>query len=245
MVKKLYLLLVVAMALATSTAAFAKDGGSYWTQLNPLNGSGASGDAKVWADGNQLKVTIESNGLSADLPHAQHIHFGAQARHECPTMKDDKNKDGLITTGEGLPAYGDVQVSLTTKGDVSPKSGLAVDRFPVASSNGNVTYTRTFNVPSNFSVNDLKDAVIVQHGISETTGDPAKYDGSMKSDLDPNLPEEATSPATCGALQTMSMPQTGAGGMANNGSSIPVAGLALLGVSLVAGTVLVARRRSI
>lgn len=246
MVKKLYLLLVVALALASSTAAFAAGNDGYWTKLNPLNNSGANGNAKVWVDGNQIKVSIQSDGLSADLPHAQHIHFGEEARKECPTNSDDKNNDGLITTTEGVPAYGPVQVSLTTKGDVSPTSGLAVDRFPVATSNGNVTYTRTFDVPANFSVNDLKSAVIVQHGISETTGDKTKYDGAMKSDLDPNLPEEATTPATCGALQLVSMPQTGAGGMANNsGSSIPVAGLALLGATLAAGAVLVARRRSL
>ncbi len=234
----------MAMALSLSSTAFAAED-SFMAELDPLNSSEASGHAKVMVDGNQLTVTIESHGHSVDLPHAQHIHFGEEARHECPNMEDDADGNGIIQTLEGAPAYGPVQVSLTTEGDVSPESGLAVDRFPTGESVGAVNYERTFEAPENFSVEDLEDAVIVQHGISELFGDPAAYDGELKSDLEPKLPEEATVPATCGALDVMAgMPDTGAGGTANS-TDVPVMGLALIGAVLAAGAVKVANSRGI
>ncbi len=231
------------MALSLSSAAFAADD-SYMAELGPLNSSEASGHAEVMMDGNQITVHIKSHGHSADLPHAQHIHFGEEARHECPNMDDDKDGNGIIQTLEGAPAYGPVQVSLTTEGDVSPESGLAVDRFPTGESDGTVNYERTFELPENFNAEDLEDAVIVQHGISELFGDAAAYDGELKSDLNPDLPEEATVPATCGALEMMAgMPNTGAGGASSTG--IPVMGLSLVGAVLAAGALMVTRSRSI
>ncbi len=241
--RKLYLLLVAIMALGLSTA-FAQDS-SYWADLSPLNTSEASGTAKVEMNGNQITVTIESHGHSAGAPHAQHIHFGEEARQECPNMQDDANGDGLIQTLEGAPAYGPVQVSLTTEGDVSPESTLAVDRFPTGEANGDVNYTRTFELPANMSAEDLEDGVIVQHGITELFGDPAAYDGELKSDLNPDLPEEATIPATCGALDVMAgMPDTGAGGAADT-NQIPLMGLALFGAVLAGGALMVRRSRGI
>ena len=33
-----------------------------------------------------LHVETHATGLTPDAPHAHHIHFGAQAHHECPTL---------------------------------------------------------------------------------------------------------------------------------------------------------------
>ena len=41
--------------------------------------------------------------------------------------------------------YGDVFMSLTTNGDASAESGLAVDRMPVADDSGRIDYDRTFS----------------------------------------------------------------------------------------------------
>ncbi len=242
--RKLYLLLVVALALGLSTAALAAEGEGYMTELDALNTSEASGHAKVMVNEDTITVTIESDGHSAGVSHAQHIHFGEEARHECPNMDDDEDGDGFINTVEGQPAYGPVQVSLTTEGDVSPESGLAVDRFPTGDEDGSVNYERTFELPENFSAEDLEDAVIVQHGITELFEDEDAYDGEARSSLDPSLPLEATIPATCGALEMMGMPQTGAGGTADS-TGVPVMGLALFGAVLVAGALMVVRPRSI
>ena len=75
-------------------------------------------------------MRIDARGLAKSLPHAQHLHFGAEARNECPNVFDDANNDLRINVAEGVPDYGPILKSLTTSGDTSPKSGLAVDRFP-------------------------------------------------------------------------------------------------------------------
>jgi hypothetical protein len=60
----------------------------------------------------------------------------------------------------------------------------------------------------------MNNAVIMQHGISELTGDKAKYDGTKKSELDNKLPAETTLPSACGKLTAVP-----AGGVATGGGS--------------------------
>ncbi len=111
--------------------------------LSQLNRSGASGSATAVVKNQKIEsIQVTARGLTPDAPHAQHIHFGADARHECPTLfRDDANKDGFLNTVEGTPAYGPIVVSLTTTGDTTPASSLAVARFPV-SADGSFSYFR-------------------------------------------------------------------------------------------------------
>ncbi len=240
--RKLYVLLVVAMALSLSTAALAQ-GTTYTADLDPLNSSEASGSAEVMVDGNMVIVTIESSGMSPNLPHAQHIHIGGE--NVCPPMSADDNGNGLISTPEGKPFYGGIEVSLTTEGSVGPESALAVERFPVADADGDISYSRTFQLPEGVTAEDISNGVIVQHGISELFGDAGKYDGEKMSEIPgANLPFEATVPALCGELQMMAgMPDTGAGGMADT-AGVPVMALALIGAVLAGGVLMVARAAS-
>jgi hypothetical protein len=217
----LALLLAVAMSLSLVSVAFAnggdrddrdshdeqanheqanhEHGDHFQADLKPLNRSGAEGHAILEKEGTKrVETEIHTKGLAAKLPHAQHIHGFKKAVSECPTLAASGD-DNLITTAEGLPSYGPIQVSLTTKGDTSPKSALAVDRFPVANAKGSVEYERTFSVPSNVAKN-LGKKVIVQHGVD--LNDNGRYDfkAAGKSELDPSLPQEATIPATCGVI---------------------------------------------
>jgi hypothetical protein len=203
----LALLLAVAMSLSLVSVAFANGGDRhghdehgkhYKAHLKPLNRSGAEGHAILQKEGNKkVETEIHSHGLAAKLPHAQHIHGFKRALSECPTLADS-GRDNLITTAEGLPSYGPIQVSLTTKGDTSPKSALAVDRFPVANAKGSVEYERSFSVPANVAKN-LGKKVIVQHGVDLNHN--GRYDFSAgPSELDPSLPQEATIPADCGVI---------------------------------------------
>ena len=220
------------------------DGQMFVTQLDALNNSGASGTGKVMVNGNQLHVTVNSSGLLAGAPHAQHIHFGEQARHECPTLAaDDADADTFISTAEGEPAYVPINVSLTTEGDVSPASALAVERFPTGDV---INYDRTFDIPAGFDPANLEDAVIVQHGI-DVNGNGI-YDMEAEigaSELDPALPAEATHPTTCGALNL-----AGAGGMATGGggtAGVENSGLLAAGTASVLGAAALAvysRRRT-
>ncbi|WP_127128747.1 hypothetical protein [Georgenia sp. SYP-B2076] len=221
-------LAMCAMALVGAGPALAHGSGSaegggadhamtLHARLTELNGSGASGRATVVVRGEDIKtVGVRIKGLSPDAPHAQHIHFGDEARQECPALfKDDKNRDGRLTTTEGAPGYGPIVVSLTTNGDTSPASALAVTRFPVAE-HGRYHYSRstiTFtDVPgaghdggtasAEHIAEEVREgeAVVVVHGI-DYNGD-GRYSNSKEgaSDLDPSLPAEATDPVACGIL---------------------------------------------
>ncbi len=240
--KKRYPIFGLALALGLSTTAFAQTpmAGSLAARLTELNNSGASGRATVSVEGNMVTVNIPATGLVANQPHAQHIHIGGQ--NTCPSAGADQDGDGFISVVEGQPSYGPIMVSLTTEGDVSANSGLAVERMPTADANGAVSYSRTFPLPAGVTAADVAKGVIVQHGIDPNrTG---KYDGEKKSELNPQLPFEATAPADCGKLVSMAgMPASGAGGLAGS-DNMPVLGLGLIGSGLAAGALLVARRRA-
>jgi hypothetical protein len=191
-----------------------------------LNGSNGSGTAMVKVTGNTIDFTLAASEL-ADGPHAAHIHFGADARHECPTAAEDADGDARLSTTEGGPAYGPVVVSLTRTGDTSPESTLAVDRFAAGTSiqymRGGVTVE-----PGIATAIESSQAVVVVHGVA--------YEGekaTVMSDLDPALPASATDPAICGVLEAAP-----AGGAATGlGGAAPTSTTALLGLG---GTALVA-----
>lgn len=171
----------------------------YKAELSPLNNSEASGTTYVAVTGKQITVLIQSAGLSANLPHAQHIHIGGN--HTCPTLADDANHDGLISTSEGMSSYGDALIGLTTTGDTSVNSELAVNRYPNGNPDGTLTYLRSFTLPDGVSATDVANGVVVQHGDSSLFNDPTMYDGAAKDvTTDPTLPLEATIPVDCAKL---------------------------------------------
>ena len=191
-----------ATAAPTNTSAAAVAGVQTAGQLNPLNNSGVTGDAKVHVQGKRIHVDVNARGLAKNLPHAQHIHFGAQARNECPTVADDTNGDIRLTTVEGVPAYGPVRVSLTTRGDTSADSVLAVTRYPTAD-RGKVNYKRT-TTTSKAVARGIRNgkAIVVIHGVDYNHNGEYDFDSAGVSDLNPDLPAEATDPAVCGVLHT-------------------------------------------
>jgi len=188
-------------------------------KLTQQNGSGASGTATAVVGNKMVKsIEVQAEGLTPNAPHAQHIHYGQQAQNECPTLALDANHDGRLTTVEGIPAYGPVVVSLTTTGDTTPASLLAVDRFPVAKDGSyeyqrkNIKFTDVAGTGSagkdgTGTAKDIAKAirdgegVVVIHGIDYNHN--GKYDlGKVgASELDPKLPAEATDPAACGVLE--------------------------------------------
>lgn len=199
----------------------------YQANLSTINKSGSTGTANVKVNGNEVTVSVNTTGASPSLPHAQHLHIGGN--NTCPTSGADKDNDGLISTAEGQPAYGEVKVSLTTEGDTGADSALAVERFPVADANGTVSYERTFTLPNGVTADDVSNAVVVQHGISELFEDKAKYDGEKKSSLKDDLPLEATIPSVCGKLTSIPSGGVGAGG----GSTAGVENMAALAIGAV------------
>lgn len=228
---------------------------SFTLQLGDINGTGATGTATLTPTGGALKVSIKSKGMTPNAPHAQHIHGAASGHFRCPDKSADTDGDGFINTEEGLPAYGDIFVSLTTEGDTTKASGLAVDRMPKANAEGVLTYERTIEASAlpPGTIANLKNLHIVQHGIDVNGNGTYDMEALGESTFAKSLgvdgiPEEATNPATCGMVTAAapgSVPaggvETGTGPSAGIGSEalLLLGGLALLGA---AGTV-PARRR--
>lgn len=189
--------------------------------LDEQNSSGASANAEVTArDDGSLHISIDGSGFTPNMPHAQHLHGDAQGSQEffCPTPGADKNGDGQVATEEAVAQYGGVVVSLTTKGDTSADSGLALERFPVADASGNLDYDRTIpesQVPAGVSDN-LSQLHIVQHGLDVNGNDKYDLKGLGESVFAKSLgvggvPEEGTNPATCGEVTPVGAVDTGSG----------------------------------
>ncbi len=142
---------------------------------------------------------------------------------------------------DGAPAYGEIQVSLTTTGDTSPESGLALERFP-QTPDGTENYNRSIEVSEQVAqqVKDGKGVVVIHGGDYLNNG---VYTDLGESDIDPSLPLEGTAPVLCGELNAMP-----AGGAATGGGStagLQNEGPLALGAGLIAAAagVLVVRRR--
>ncbi|KLU08836.1 hypothetical protein [Kocuria sp. SM24M-10] len=235
---------------AAPAAAHAEDSWSFQTTLNTLNGSGTTGQAMVDLHGTEATVTINVSGaaetfMDGPFPHAQHFHIGAQGM--CPGPDADTDGDGVVSTPEGQPFYGMIGTSLTTEGDTSADSGLAVERFPGGSA---YTYERTFEV-SPEAAEAIKNgtASVVVHGVDPTLLPAAAAE--KQSSLNPDLPLAATLPAACGTLsasQMGAMPDGGAdtGVAQQTGDTGNTAGYAVAGAGVlaVAGSALLARRRT-
>lgn len=168
--------------------------------LRPVAGNHVHGFgvASAVLRGDTVRLNITAVGLLDDAPHAMHFHIDGKGT--CPTRSaaSDHNGHRAVSTVDGQPAYGSIGTSLTTSGDTSPASALAVDRFP---SQGTFHYHRTIQVTPEV-VDNIKSgkAVVVVHGIDYNRS--GGYDGVLgASQLAPNLPLEATAPALCGALK--------------------------------------------
>jgi hypothetical protein len=239
-----------ALGAALMTAGPAAAAETYSIDLDALNDSGAGGTALLTAqDDGSLRVRIDAEGLVPGAPHAQHVHGGADMTKDfmCPTAEDDADGDGIVSTAEGLPDYGDIFISLTTEGDTSKESGLAVDRFPTADADGRVRYDRTIpaaELPPG-TIAAIKNLHVVQHGID--VNDNGEYDAEAgPSELDPALPQEATAPADCGMIEGAAIREVPEGGVetghgamaASHGDGASHAPLAAGGAALAAAGVL-------
>ncbi|MGC5077865.1 hypothetical protein [Agrococcus sp. DT81.2] len=228
--------------------AMAHDGPhSYSAMLDEINSSGASGEVWIDVDGTTATVTLNASGLAAEFdgapyPHVQHIHIGAQGL--CPSDSADENGDGIISTTEGGPSYGAIGTTLSVgDADKSPAGGLDLAAAP---SGATIAYEETFEIDqATHDALEAGTAVVVVHGLDPATQPES---GTSPSDLVPELPLAATSPALCGALDAAP-----AGGVdtdvttvadagANGGALGVVAMGGTLAVMLAAGAYVVGRR---
>ena len=156
-----------------------------------------AGDVELRLSGDVATVTVDASGLLDGARHPLHIHAGAKG--VCPSEQAAHLHNGhrTISTLNGVPWYGSPVTALTSRGDTSPNSILALRRFP---STGAIRYTRTIRlgkVVAQYVRDD--NAVVVVHGVDYNHN--GTYDDVLdRSDLKRSLPGELTTPALCGAL---------------------------------------------
>ena len=207
---------VLGLSFAAVTVAKPGNGGPdrFRAALAPVphpgddGGSNASAFAKLHLRGTVADVLLQARGLSGDLPHAMHIHGKDSGELAfCPGAgrADELRDDGLIETAEGLADYGPVQVSLTTAGDTSADSVLALDRFAVAKDNGKLTYRRSIRLPEQVA-RDLDEKHIVIHG--EDLNGNGTYDAEPVS-AGLKVPLEAELPVACGEIRASQSGRSG------------------------------------
>jgi len=208
----LLIVVVVVVVIALGSGGSSKPQGQPFgaaAQPVPTNHVTGSGTANVRLNGDVAAVTIDTNGLLNGSPHAMHIHAGGKG--VCPPASAARLHNGhlAISTTDGIKFYGPPQVSLTSSGDTSRKSIVDFARYPTV---GAIKYTRDFTVPPGIAAAiRAGNAVIVVHGIDYN--DNGIYDDVLdRSELNHNLPGEATAPALCGPLVPTQTADTGTTG---------------------------------
>lgn len=251
--KKSTLLAAPALALAVAALpaapAAAADSMSFGTELAPVNSSTAAGHATVDVTGQEATVTVEVAGApalfqGAAYPHAQHIHIGGQG--VCTPPAADADGDGVVSSLEGQPWTGAIGTSLTTSGDTSPASAVAVDRFPAG---GSYTYQRTFTVDAaTLAALQSGTAVVNVHG-----ADPAALSAAAQEKVNPmapTLPLATDVPVACGVLAAaqVAVPDgpadTGAETAGAGSDTNGLAGTAVLGMLALGAAAVGLRRRT-
>lgn len=238
----------VASLMLAAPASADHEGSVYTADLGELNGSGGTGSATLTVsdDGETMAIDLSATGLNLDGPHAIHLHGIVEDDNvlasTCPTMADDADGDGVLTVLEGAPKYGAVQVSLTTSGDTSAGSALAIDRFPAGTA---VNYSRAGIPIDDVLKPNIGKLHFVVHGIDENGNGTLDLDQTERSSLTEDLPREGTAPALCGTMTISAQGaiQTGAGGLADSNPSSTNLMLAGLGVAGVATALTASRRR--
>ena len=174
-------------------------------QSSDVPASQASGTTRVKALPNgKVQVKVVATGLAPNLPHAMHLHGveGSALDQGCPGPAQ-AGSDGVVTVVDGAPFYGGILASLTTTGDTSPSSALALDRFPVADEQGNLSYSRTFR--DSAAVANADTVQVVVHGIDFDGNGAYAFNSadtfaSRSSSLNASIPLEATVPVLCGGI---------------------------------------------
>ena len=152
--------------------------------LEPVNDSGVAGTARLARTGDQLLTWVSLGGPIGGQEHMQHLHLPeGKGAGSCPTPELDKDGDGIVSLGEGAPAYGAPAVSL--------------EPFPKPA-DVSFQYTARLTVDPDLP---LDRAVLVVHGMDVG----GTYDATVPiacGAVDPTLPRVAPSDPGAGPTPT-------------------------------------------
>ncbi|WP_114202159.1 hypothetical protein [Janibacter anophelis] len=172
-------------------------------QASSVPNAAAEGSTRITSLPNgKVRVQVDAWGLAPGLPHAMHLHGvdGPATDMACPGPAADSDGDGFVSVPEGAPFYGGILASLTTTGDTTAASALALDRFAVADADGHLEYSRTFRNDSALANADTVQVVV--HGIDVNGSGGYDLAGAGEAPLVPGsgIPFEATMPVLCGGV---------------------------------------------
>lgn len=157
-------------------------------ELEPVNTDG-DGSVKLRQRDGKLVVKLRAEGLDDGI-HVAHIHGIPQAQSECPGSSLDTDGNGFVDLIEGLPAYGPVQVTLSS-GLSDTGTRLRYER----------SYTMRDNGNSLESLGDLSQYAIVVHGV-DLNQDHMATNPDAGGDGQPNAADnEISMPALCGVIE--------------------------------------------
>lgn len=160
----------------------------FQAELEPVNTDG-DGSVKLLERDGKLVVKLRAEGLDNGI-HIAHIHGMAQAQSECPDSSFDTDGNGFVDLVEGLPAYGPVQLTLSS-GLSDTGTRLEYER----------TYTMRDNGGSLESLGDLSQYAIVVHGV-DLDHDHLATNTDAAGDGHPNPADnEISMPALCGVIE--------------------------------------------
>jgi hypothetical protein len=180
---------VVSLSVAAMPAVGHNFKERFRVDLDPVNAVGADGRVDLELKGETLHVRLDARGLDDGI-HLAHIHGIRQAENECPDLATaDTDGNGLVDIGEGLPAYGPVQRTLSNGlSDVGTR----------------IKYRRAFvsldNGDSISALGDLSQYAIVVHGV-DLDGDGVVDNPDALGDGANNADNEITMPALCGTIE--------------------------------------------
>ncbi|MGR3463243.1 calcium-binding protein [Limimaricola sp.] len=171
--------------------------GTWAVDLTALNNSGVFGSAILSLGQAEntpyINVAILAENLTPDEAHAQHIHGlfdddGDPADSRVPTLPDDADGDGFVEVLEGVPAYGDILLTLAGAGGTSPEADFQ----------GQLAYIQSFDLTdmdnlkspvtgNQYDMEDLMPLVlreIVLHGQNVDSGYGEGTDGEINGEQD-------------------------------------------------------------
>lgn len=183
------LALVPLTLVAQPAAGHDTDREKFRAKLEPVNQPEARGRVKLRLEDGKLRVRLRARDLDDGI-HVAHIHGIRQAENECPDGSFDTDDNGLVDVGEGVPAYGPIQLTLS--------DGLN-------DTGERIRYRRHFRMLDDddkiSALGDLSQYAIVVHGVDldgdgMATNPDADGDGPTQA-----ADNEISMPALCGTIE--------------------------------------------
>jgi len=121
----------------------------YEVTLAPINSSvtpPASGTVRFVVDSDNIGVFVQASGLAPNVAHPMHIHAGST----CATQAADTNGDGIVDDVESEAVSGPPVVGLDLNANQAATSSSVIANaiYPMAGTNGNLTYINSFPLSS-------------------------------------------------------------------------------------------------